>query len=170
MFSFVDNNFRGKDKISKLNGNFFFQNKDINSIDLQDKVNGFKLNEISKMELNKGAKLDEFLKEEVNENMVIDENETDNMDFKVSKRGGKFFTDDKDDTLKFNEKINNYLKSDVGFFKSPKIEKYDKITQYYNEEKKTTMVPEEVSDDEENEGAINNKEYDKLLEGEHSIQ
>ena len=161
-------NFRDNDKISKLNGNLFFQNKNINSIDLQDKVNGFKFNEISKIELIQKLKVDQFLEAEVNENMVIDENEKDNMDFQVSKRTEKFFTDDKDHSLKLNEKINNYLKSDVGFFKSPKIEKYDKITQYYDEMKNTIFVPEEVEDNEENEFAINNKEYDTILDKEHS--
>ena len=76
--------------------------------------------------------------------------------------------DDEDASLELKEKIEAYLKSDDEFFKNPKIERYDKMAKYYQEIKTTMAVPEEISDDEDNECLINNKEYDENLSKEHS--
>ena len=160
---------RGKDNnTSQMNRGKFFENKTANSSYLKDKMNDSKLNEISKIEQFKESKLDELRDEEIN-HIIIDENTKNNIYLEDTKEVEKKIINDEDDTFEFNKKLSTYLKNDVGFFKSLKIEKYDKITQYYEEMKRTIIVPEEEGDDEQNECAINNKEYDKILEKEHSI-
>ena len=99
---------------------------------------------------------------------------------KVNKKAkyGKFFQEtneeadksvnDEEASLELKEKIEIYLKSDDQFFKNPKIERYDKMAKYYQEIKTTIIVPEEISDDEDNECLINNNEYEENLSKEQS--
>ena len=144
----------------------FFPKKGTNSQDFKDKIYDFKLNEISEIEQIREVTV-EFA-EKINENITVEDKSKDGIFFQDTKEGEEKLIDDEDASLELKEKIKTYLKSDDEFFKNPKMEKYDKIVKFYEEIKKTSIVPEEVGDDEDNEGSINNKEYEEDLEKEQS--